>query len=533
MKNTKSQKSNFNFNRNLKGLMFLVFFLIICSSSNLLAQVKLNNLPITNGKVRAIKRIDNRIFLGGEFDSVGGFARKNFCAIDAITGSVLAFNPGPNNAVREIHVSQNKLIVVGLFDSIVGSPAKRIIFFDLTTLNILPITYVNEFIRGYSVAVDGGYLYYKADGFLPPYSYISRINIASQQLDTNWRCSLLGNSPTGWLGIALEGNFLYFLSPDFNYSFGTSSSIEQVCRFDRNTLQIDTTWMPITIKSISSHPERLKYYNGKIYIGGNFDIINGLSRNGIIEIDTAGQITNKVFNLSNDEVSAWFFQGNTIWIGSNSYVIGGMNRPRLGQVNLSTGFATCWDATSLGIGNAAWIISVDVHQDTVYAGGMYSSSSFNYFTGMVGNPSYINAGPDLSICPPAPFTLNAQNAGFQSYLWSNGGTTASITSAVPGLYWVTASNTSLGCSATDSVYVDFCTSLEDPDEKDLLKVVQPVGDYLQFKIENRVGNADMKIDILDLTGRFVISSVVSSGENSIPVSSLKPSIYLFIENTDS
>ncbi|MFN0189063.1 MAG: T9SS type A sorting domain-containing protein, partial [Bacteroidia bacterium] len=254
--------------------------------------------------------------------------------------------------------------------------------------------------------------------------------------------------------------------------------------------------------------------------------INGLSRKGLVEMDTSGVITNKSFNLSNSKCTEWLFEGNNIWIGSNSFVIGGMNRPRLAQVDLTTGFATCWDPLNTGLSSIVWPTALDVYQDTVYIGCSLTASSFNYFETLVGNPSYVNAGPDLSICPPAPFTLNAQNAGFQSYLWSNGGTTASITSAVPGLYWVTASNTSLGCSATDSVYVDFCTSLEDPDEKDLLKVVQPVGDYLQFKIDSRIGDGEFKIEVMDLAGKTVLSSFGASGENSISVSGLKPSIYL-------
>jgi len=54
----------------------------------------------------------------------------------------------------------------------------------------------------------------------------------------------------------------------------------------------------------------------------------------------------------------------------------------------------------------------------------------------------------FSFCPGGSATLNA-GAGFTSYLWSSGQTTASITVSTPGNYSVTVTN-SFGCSGSDN-----------------------------------------------------------------------------------
>ncbi|MFN8393991.1 MAG: PKD domain-containing protein [Bacteroidia bacterium] len=60
----------------------------------------------------------------------------------------------------------------------------------------------------------------------------------------------------------------------------------------------------------------------------------------------------------------------------------------------------------------------------------------------------MSAGPSQSICPGNGATFTA-SAGFVSYLWNKGATTASITVAAPGTYSVTGTD-SHGCTASSS-----------------------------------------------------------------------------------
>ncbi|MDP5169216.1 MAG: PKD domain-containing protein [Bacteroidia bacterium] len=61
----------------------------------------------------------------------------------------------------------------------------------------------------------------------------------------------------------------------------------------------------------------------------------------------------------------------------------------------------------------------------------------------------VNLGPDFTACEP--FTLDANNPG-ALFKWSTGATTKSITTFVPGTYFVTVTN-QFGCVASDTITV--------------------------------------------------------------------------------
>jgi gliding motility-associated-like protein len=65
----------------------------------------------------------------------------------------------------------------------------------------------------------------------------------------------------------------------------------------------------------------------------------------------------------------------------------------------------------------------------------------------------VNLGNDTSACEGNPISLNA-GQGFQSYTWSTGETSQSLTVLATGIYSVTVTN-SWGCHMTDSVHVTF------------------------------------------------------------------------------
>ncbi len=64
----------------------------------------------------------------------------------------------------------------------------------------------------------------------------------------------------------------------------------------------------------------------------------------------------------------------------------------------------------------------------------------------------INLGPDQSLCAGQSITLNAGNPG-DTYLWSNGMMTQSITVAINGSYWVVVTNGI--CIGKDTINVSF------------------------------------------------------------------------------
>jgi len=65
----------------------------------------------------------------------------------------------------------------------------------------------------------------------------------------------------------------------------------------------------------------------------------------------------------------------------------------------------------------------------------------------------VNLGNDTTLCSGQPITLNAGNPG-DTYLWSNGAMTQTISPTTSGIYWVHVTSNG-SCVATDSITLTF------------------------------------------------------------------------------
>ncbi|MGH9023036.1 MAG: hypothetical protein ACRDV9_08050 [Acidimicrobiia bacterium] len=95
------------------------------------------------GKVYALAEAGDKIFLGGEFESLvppgkspgPGIPRRYLAALDRHTGQLLAWDVAPDDVVLTLVASPDGriLYVGGRFGTIGGSPAGRIAAFDVAT----------------------------------------------------------------------------------------------------------------------------------------------------------------------------------------------------------------------------------------------------------------------------------------------------------------------------------------------------------------------------------------------------------------
>jgi hypothetical protein len=94
-----------------------------------------------NGRVSAIVRVGDRIYLGGSFTALktkdGQSVPRNYlAAVDANTGEIVSeWNPNANGSVRTIVLSpdENRLYVGGTFTSVGGLTRNRLAAIDLAT----------------------------------------------------------------------------------------------------------------------------------------------------------------------------------------------------------------------------------------------------------------------------------------------------------------------------------------------------------------------------------------------------------------
>lgn len=94
----------------------------------------------TNGRVYAIERIGDTIYIGGSFTRLrhpsgsGSVERNRLAAFDANTGAMRPWNPGANGEVRALHAASNgDIFVGGRYTSIAGTGRARLAKLDAGT----------------------------------------------------------------------------------------------------------------------------------------------------------------------------------------------------------------------------------------------------------------------------------------------------------------------------------------------------------------------------------------------------------------
>ena len=90
------------------------------------------------GRVQALARSGNTLFIGGDFDAVHGQPRSNLAAVDATTGALLPFSPLLDQVVDKLALEGGALYVAGVFRAVSGQPRSGLASFDATTGALLP-----------------------------------------------------------------------------------------------------------------------------------------------------------------------------------------------------------------------------------------------------------------------------------------------------------------------------------------------------------------------------------------------------------
>ena len=296
-----------------------VLALVLITASVLIAGISSASaaLPVTpdttwgtNGKVDAVLRVGNTIYLGGTFSSLqdpnstATVAVTNLAGIDATTGLPTSFAPAVNGEVFGLAQSPDgsRLYAVGNFTTVGGATVKRIAVFDTTTGALMawkPFAWPNNVVRAIAVTSDHVY-----------------IGGAFTTLGTTPAAHIAALSPV--TGAA---------SPGF-----TASADDLVRDF-----------------AVTS---------SRLYIAGNFTNVNGTPQGKLTAISpTTGATIAGVYHPTYPVLD--------LAAGTNLYAAGGGGGGKALAVNLATG-AKVWEKKTDGN-----VQAVDVLNGTPYFGGHF------------------------------------------------------------------------------------------------------------------------------------------------------------------
>ncbi|MBK5283978.1 MAG: hypothetical protein JJE25_01115, partial [Bacteroidia bacterium] len=351
----------------------LIIFLLINTCAN--AQTLLSGMPTPNASVYAIEKVDSTVYIGGSFSQVNGMPRASVASFNAATGALTNWNPDVSGSVTSITRVGPKLIIGGTFTSINSQTRYGIGMFDLATGNLDSWSdTVNYISWRQGVGVYNNYFYY-ARRITASTLRIVCVDALTGNF-TPWQSDSLFGSGGDMNAIYASGTYVY-VGGTFSFS-GGSSVYSKLCRFSQTTGALDTSWHPQP-NIINFGITSIVKTNSNIFIGGDYNTINGQSRKGVAGYDLNGNLTSFNQNSSSFEVISLYPDGNYIWVGGNSSTLGGQLRYRIAQIRISNSTATCWNASAT---SSAWstVSAILVSGDTVYAGPI-GSPQLSVFAG--------------------------------------------------------------------------------------------------------------------------------------------------------
>ncbi len=283
--------------------------------------------PLKNGQIDNILAHNNIIYLTGKFNFIAGQTRYNFAAIDVTTGLATSLQLRHNGQINSMQAKGNTLFLGGTFTEINGQPRNCLAAIDVTTGALLPW---NPNAENYTV---------------------------------------------GWLGVRVfNGNVKQLtLGGNAVYVTGVFSSISGQPRnnfaaIDDNSGQL----LPLN-PLVNGQILSLASNNDILFLGGEFDFVDLQPRKNIAAINlSSGQLTS-FSPIIDGSVKFIKIRDNTVYVRGSFTTISGQPRIELASIDATTGLPTYWKPGFFKFEGTMTALYID--NDFVYVSGQFVLAS--------------------------------------------------------------------------------------------------------------------------------------------------------------
>jgi hypothetical protein len=335
-------------------------------------------VPKCSSTVQTIATSANRVYLGGSFTTVNGVSRQTLASVDPDLGYINTWNPNPSvyasTAVAyTIKPHRNLMYVGGNFQALGGTTRIHTGAVDPDTggLNAAwnPSIAVyggtgGSFVRSINISGTNVYLggaFYSVSGATQyPFTVVNDTNGGLEQ---NSNVFISNSAATVSTYVIVPGDDAIYVGGTFDLNANLRR--EKLCRYDNYIL---SDWITHCNGTVVNSVVAI---SGILYFGGNFTGANGVARNrcGAVNAET-GELLAWNPN-ANGTVNTIYPTDSKIYIGGAFTSIGGQSRSYAGAVDTVNGTATIWNPNLVGTN----IFTIAGSGSLIYIGGNLSSSN--------------------------------------------------------------------------------------------------------------------------------------------------------------
>ncbi|MES2559650.1 MAG: T9SS type A sorting domain-containing protein [Bacteroidota bacterium] len=321
---------------------------------------------------------DQSVFAGGDFTSFNGSSFRRLIRLSSNGSSISGWAPhtptigGADGPVRSSALqTDGKLLIGGLFNTINGIASKN--FARLDTSGVIDSSFnigtgFNSEVT--SIASDGNRIF--ASGFFSSYKGVSVPGFVcltmTGDIDTSWL------KPSGFIAvesIVTTTGGKVFIGGSFTSYNGVP--INRIARLNADGT-LDTSFNTGTGVSGGNIQAMCAQLDGKLIIAGSFSAVNGVASGRIARLHTNGSV-DATFNAgagANSNIRNLAIQHNTgkIYIGGDFTTVNGVSQPRIARL-LSNGLLDSAFPVGTGVNGTVYSIRIQ-HDGNVIIGGNFS-----------------------------------------------------------------------------------------------------------------------------------------------------------------
>jgi hypothetical protein len=311
-----------------------------------------NGAPGTAFGANALASANGSVFVGGDFQSLGGVPRQRAAALSLDTGAALPWAPGFDNPVLCLAYGTNRVYVGGMFtnynttnltpslglglgavDPVTGNPVR----FAFLGTNALGLVSISSLVVSSNALYAGGAFTIVAG---QPRRFVAALDPGTGNLITGFNANL-GGGYGGISAMALAGTNLYLAGDFTTVNAQAIPRLTAVSAATGASLNwVPTPNQPVTVLSASTDT---------LYVGGAFTSVNpdgagAITLNHFAAFSLAdNSLVNVDASLKNyDSVTALAASPSVVYVGGSFTAIGSGGDSRQNLANLSPADASAY-----------------------------------------------------------------------------------------------------------------------------------------------------------------------------------------------
>lgn len=335
------------------------------------------NPNVTAGGVTdiALSGDESTVYAVGDFNTVNGATTRNFAAAfpNDATGAVTGWNPNPSGNLstfateaESVAVAGSRVYVGGNFTTIGGQQRNGLAALDPATGNA---TGWDANLGDSAMEIEPVGSTVVAVGRFHTAKGVRRANVAA--LDgagraTGWNPGVGFNTEVNALAVSPDGQTIY-IGGDFDASDPVGGQPRNYLAAV-NAAGAVTPWNPNPENAVNALA--VSGDGSRVYVGGQFSSIGGQPHDHLAAVEASSGNATAWGPQPDGEVGSLLLKGSTLLVGGDFNLVGGATRDYAAEVSTSSGAPTAWDPSPDGAVDA---LGLSPDGSTVFMGGDFTN----------------------------------------------------------------------------------------------------------------------------------------------------------------